>query len=235
MTLSRSLGVVLFALSLFSVPAMASRLDNTTSPGGADSCAATATGFTYLDFTPTLDGGENLQTGTQLGAFGTNPPDCPLTTEVGVLYQVGEVPGFPGTTPDPTFEAGQSFTVEVNNSSATWGVYSNGNNSPEINGTGCPGDSGVLAFFASCTDFSDGTTFTLSSSYLCGPSSNEVCGAIFYTDPGALQFISTTLPDGTTEILYGNVVPEPRMLMFLAVMFAGVIGCARYMRRRLRY
>lgn len=238
MNLHKSFGIVLFAWSLLSIPVSAARLDNTTSPGGSTSCDATQTGFTWLDFTPTGNGGLNLATGIQIGAFtmGTTmvPPDCQPTTEFGDVYQVGEVPGFPATSPDVEFEAGQSFTLEVNNPSATWGIYSNSNVSPELNGAGCPGDSDVFAFFASCTDFSNGTTFVLSSSYACGPSSNEVCGAMFYTSPGALLSLSTTSPNGQTEIIYGPATPEPRLLLFLVLVFAVMMARNWYVRRSVR-
>ncbi len=185
MHLHRSFGVVLFAWSLFSIPVSAARLDNTTSPGGSTTCDSTQTGFTLLDFTPLGNGGLNLATGIQIGAYTMGmtvvPPDCLPLTEFGNVYVVGELPGFPVAPPALEFEAGQSFTLNVNNPAATWGIYSNSNVSPEINGAGCPGDTDVFAFFASCTDFSNGTTFTLSSSYVCGPSSMEVCGAMFYT------------------------------------------------------
>ena len=238
MNLHRSFSIALFAWSLLSIPASAARVDNTTSPGGSTSCDATQTGFTWLDFTQAGNGGFNLATGTQIGAYtmGTTvvPPDCLPTTEFGDVYLVGEVPGFPAPSPDIEFEAGESFTLEVNNPSATWGIYSNSNVSPEINGTGCPGDAAVFALFASCTDFSNGTTFVLSSSYVCGPSSNEVCGAMFYTSPGALEFLSTTSPNGQTDIIYGPATPEPRLLLFLMVVLAGMITRNWYLRRSLR-
>jgi hypothetical protein len=234
----RSFGIALFACSLLSIPVSAARLDVTNPPGGSTTCDSTETGFTLLDFTPLGNGGLNLATGIQIGAYTMGmtvvPPNCLPLTEFGDVYQVGQVPGFPATSPDPTFEAGQSFTLEVNNPSATWGIYSNSNVSPEMNGAGCPGDSDVFAFFASCTDFSNGTTFTLSSSYVPGPSNNFITGAMFYTSPGALESLTTTGPNGQPVVLYGPATPEPRIWFLLVAVFAGLIARNWYVRRSVR-
>src|SRR6202049_5195955 len=176
---------------LCSAPLWATRVDLDGNESGADTCEGTlsfgVTPFgafgTWIDFVPFPGSGSSGRL-----FFGRGFTSCfPFNGDLSYVADLYIADVGPGDT----------ITLEVNNPNATWGTWNFDFEAGSLaagDGIHCPGEGGAIGvrtvFFASCTNFSNGTTFY-------SPAFPE--RVVFYTSPGGLQLISKN-----GKVLYGT-------------------------------
>ncbi len=118
---------------------------------------------------------------------------------------------------------GDDITLVVNDPTKNWGVFDD----PAVSGSGdttCGDPLGGVQF-SNCIDSAKGTIFK--------DATTNGFDITFYTDPGALQYLSETDPTGKVTVLAGKIpstVPEPSSVWLLLA--AAVITVAAMYKRR---
>ncbi len=127
---------------------------------------------------------------------------------------------------DVSATGGDDITLVVNDPSKNWGVFDEA--ALAFSGDSTCGDPLGGVTFSNCVDSADGTVFENAST------SGDI---VFYTDPGALQYISETDPTtGNVTLLYGEIsttpIPEPSSVWLLLGIVA-ITAVTLYKRRRI--
>ena len=156
---------------------------------------------------------DNLQVGT--GFSSCTPFNGTITTKWDLF--------------DVTPLAGDDLTLAVKDPSASWGIFDEGATA-DSGDTTCGDPLGGVTFVGTpfpCVDSATGTVFK-------DTDNSGGLDIIFYTDPGALQYLSETNPTTGETLLFGEFptsVPEPSSV-WLFMSTAAVSAAAISKRRR---
>ncbi len=178
------------------------RINQGTSGLGELDCATALTdGAPWVQV---LSGEVQVTTG-----FSSCPPSDGSTTVMWDLYTA--VP-----------PAGDDLTLVVKNSSDAWGIF-DVDAFADSGDTTCGDPLGSVSF-NTCIDSPTGTVFKDA----INPTAASI---VFYTDPGALQYLSETDPNGKVTVLAGSIpssVPEPSSVwLVLTVALAAAVTISR--------